>query len=103
NPAANAAPYERIGSVEGAWLSWRPPFDRDSTAFATQTRESVRVWDARTLKSLSEPLRHEGLVSYRLSADGKTVLTAGGKEVRLWDVAISKLRSATTVTAKQVD
>ena len=100
---ADAGPYERIGRVEGAWLSWRPQFNRYGTAFATQTRDAVRVWDAGTLKPLTEPLRHDGLVSYRLSADGKTVLTAGGQEVRLWDVATSRLRSSTTVAAKKVD
>jgi hypothetical protein len=59
-----------------------------------RVRLGVWVWDARALKPLAGPLRHEGLSAYRLTTDGKTVLTAGEADVRLWGVATSKVRSA---------
>jgi WD40 repeat protein len=72
-------------------------FSPDGKTLATlnefyNPRARVRLWDARTGKSLGEPLAVPSARGFAFSPDGKTLLTAGGaghrsSEVRLWEVA----------------
>ncbi len=108
-PAAPAASFERAGPVEeGDGYLFRV-FSRDSCAFlaqkynpALQRSDMVRLWDARSLKPLTEPLLHEDIWYCGVTADGKMVFTADRKEIRLWDVATSKLRTTIKVTDKDL-
>ncbi len=86
--------FALIGKVDGVGenVFERSPFSADSGVLLTRDRDVVRVWDARTLRAVSQPLQHDRLTYSRLSNDGKTVLTYASREVRLWDVATSKVR-----------
>src|SRR6476469_7100662 len=54
-------------------------YSEDGTAILTAGGAEARVWDARTFKPLTEPLKHETpLRSAAISADGRKVVTAGG-------------------------
>lgn len=90
---ASTEPFQRVGQVDGDLCLEQTPFSADGSAFVTKLGETARVWDARTLRPLSKPLRCPGLAFYRLTADGRTVFTAGGKDVCIWDVATSQPRS----------
>lgn len=93
---APAEPFEFVGKVEGACMTFHTPFTPDNAAFVLQTgRDMLRVWDSRTLKPLSEPIRHDKVEYYRLGADHRTLMTAAKEEVRLWDVATGRLKSTT--------
>jgi WD40 repeat protein len=93
-----AAPFRRVGQLQGGSCIEVSPFSRDGSAFVLSYGDSVRVWDAKTLRPLSKPLQHPRLtLDYRLSGDGKTVLTAVDDEVRIWDVATSKMRCSVRV------
>lgn len=103
--APAAGPFAYVGTVEGIFSPWQcyTPFSRDGAAVLTGREDgTVRVWDTRTLKPLTDPLPHPGRQWYQLSADGSTVFTAGGNEVRFWDVATSKLVSMTAIAGERL-
>ena len=104
-PAAPAGSFERAGPVqEGDDYSFMA-FSRDSSAFLAKKYspgkprwDRVRLWDARSLKPLTEPLVQDTEIWYcGVTAHGKMVFTADRKAIRLWDVATSKLRSTIKV------
>ena len=77
----------RLGPIgqtaDGSVLQFSP----DATRFASATGVEVRVCDARTRLSLSEPMKHETTVrSAQLSEDGRWLLTVAGPFVRLWEL-----------------
>ena len=98
-----AGPFEQLGMVQGAPIDLIDHqgvlFTADGRKFLTEDRlgDFVTLWDAQTLKPVTKPLEHPDLDSFSVTSDGKTVFTSGGGEVRLWDVATSKL--LTTVKA----
>jgi WD40 repeat protein len=54
-------------------------------------RNVMEIWDADTGKVIAPPLPHEGAAWYFwLTPDGRRLLTANHKEVRLWDLATAK-------------
>src|SRR6185295_15934491 len=63
-------------------------FSPDGMRVVTASQdETARVWDAKTGKLLTEPLRHEGVFSARFSPDGRRVLTASSDDTaRVWEV-----------------
>jgi WD40 repeat protein len=72
-------------------------FSPDSKALLTALDGSkggdptVWFWDAATGKALGDPLKHDGPVNIvAFSADGNTLLTAGGKAAYLWDARSRK-------------
>ena len=93
-PADAAGPLVRVGEVDGRIFNEdRSSFDARGTAFVTRVDgDAVRVWDAGTLKPLTEQLAHPGLKAFVISGDGRTVLTRDDAEMRLWDVATSGVR-----------
>jgi WD40 repeat protein len=57
------------------------------TAILTAGGTQARAWDAKTLKPLTDPLKHETpLRSAAISADGRQVITVGGHVATLWEV-----------------
>ncbi|HWE95538.1 MAG TPA: WD40 repeat domain-containing protein [Tepidisphaeraceae bacterium] len=59
-------------SSNGAWI-------------LTAGNDEARVWDAKTLKPVIDPIRHKNMYFAALSPDGKTVVTCGIGTARLWD------------------
>jgi hypothetical protein len=76
-------------------------FSPDGRLVVTASKDrTARLWDARTGKSIGEPMVHENwVVSAQFSPDGKHVLTASEDgTARLWDVpAISGPESSRDV------
>lgn len=110
-PATQPAPqepYERIATIQGSAfvLGWHQGnfFTPDGRLFlvADPDGNSVRLWNARTLKPVTEWLRHPELDAFSVSADAKTVFTSAGGQVRVWDVATSKPRTAVKVDPKRL-
>ena len=93
--AESIGPFQYVGQVNGTADPGPSRFCRDGAVFTTSDNKAARVWEARTLKPLTEPLRQPDLGLFGVSADGKTAFTANDLEVRIWDVATSKLRSST--------
>jgi WD40 repeat protein len=84
-------------------------FSGNSRAFAAirynrQTRQwdTLRVWDAKTLQPLCEPLRQSQIIFCALNFDGSTAFTLHAQDVDVWDVRTSKLRSSVHVTEKDL-
>jgi WD40 repeat protein len=62
---------------------------RDGKVLATAGNDAIRLWDAKTGKSLGvlgEKKPHVGVSYLAFSPDGKT-LVSGGNQVRTWDLA----------------
>ena len=101
-------PYEQVGTVEGLpeelGLHQGILFTFDGHLFLAEdpSAKFVRLWDARTLKPVTEPLGHPDPDAFSVSSDGRTVFTTSRGEVRVWDVATSKLRSAVKADAKRL-
>lgn len=93
-PAA-ARTLVRVGEVEGRTFNEdRSSFDARGLSFVTMKDKSgVRVWDAITLKPITEPLVHGSARGFVISGDGQTVVTYDLTEVRIWDVATSTVRA----------
>ena len=89
-------PFEQVGHVTGLPFALVEHqgvlFTADGHLFITLDAHAPRVtvWDARTLKPVTDPLEQPGFDAFSLTADGKTVFTTGGGEIRLWEVATSK-------------
>ncbi len=68
--------------------SFAPVFSPDGKAFAGISHNSpdIHLWDANTGKELHR-FAKVGSVSPAFSADGKLLATAGGKTIKVWDVA----------------
>jgi WD40 repeat protein len=102
---AQTALFERVGSIEeGDGYSF-PIFSRDSGAFLAQKYnveirrwDTVRLWDAHTLKPLTDSILHDDIRHCGVTANGKMVFTADKKEIRIWDVATSTVRASIKVT-----
>jgi WD40 repeat protein len=100
-------PFEQVGELKGAQVDVIEHqgivFTPDGRLFLAEDPHatSVRLWDLRTLKPITEPLKHPDVIGFSVTADGKTVFTSGCGEVRLWDVATSKRRA--TVKADTED
>jgi WD40 repeat protein len=59
-------------------------FSPDGTTIVTASDDGVaRVWDVKTAKPVSPPLRHDGPIA-DVTFDGKTIMTASGSVSRLW-------------------
>lgn len=100
---APAGPYENAGRVTGG-LPWNHrSFTGEARGLVTVESRAARVWDARTLMPSTGWLRHEGMSACRLLADGKTLFTAGGAEVRYWDVTTSANRRFGTPDGDKLD
>lgn len=101
-------PFVLVGTLEGAHIDTINPttvaFTPDGRLFLTwdHLNFAVRLWNLRTLTPVTEPLKHPGADRFSLTADGKTVFTSGGGEVRLWDVATSKTRATVRVDAEEL-
>jgi WD40 repeat protein/tRNA A-37 threonylcarbamoyl transferase component Bud32 len=75
--------------------AWTATYSPDGQRIvATCVDGWLRVWDAETGAPVSEARPNEGeLSSAAFTADGKTLVTGGGNEVHLWDVATWRLRT----------
>lgn len=103
---ATAEPFERIGQVPGRPFNLLrnqgATFTSDSHSFVTKNLDHVRLWDARTLKPLTQPLAPPDLDNYSISSDGGSLFTTSYGEVRLWDVATSKPRAVILAAKKSL-
>lgn len=99
-PSAVGEPFQHVGEIEGdpfhLLQNHGVTFTSDSNAFVSQTVDHVILWDARTLKPLTQPLVSPELDDYSVVGNGRSLFTTGHGEVRLWDVATSKLRAVVT-------
>ncbi len=69
---------DQVNSAE-----FSPDGKRVVTASSDQT---ARIWDAQTGQPLTEPLKHDGLVtSAHFSLDGRYIITVSTNIVRVWD------------------
>ena len=106
-PPLTTEPFEQAGQVDAASfmlaINHGYFFTADSRAFVIKTRrDHVRVWEAGTLKRLTEPLEQPELRVYSLTADGRSLFTTGGGEVRIWDVAASKSRAVVKASSERI-
>lgn len=105
---SGSGPFEEVGTLEGAQVDLAEHqgilFTPDGRLFLAwdYRGDRVRLWDVRTLKPVTEPLRHPDLDAFSVAADGRTVFTSGGGEVRLWDVATSKPRATVKADPKDL-
>jgi WD40 repeat protein len=79
----------------GRWQIYAVVFSKDGTKLTSiQQGGVIRLWDLGTGKQLCPPQKHPGEAYQRyglaLSSDGKTIATAGAKDVRTWDAASLK-------------
>lgn len=85
--AAKPHVLARLKGCGGAWIA----FSRDGGRIITAGKDAARVWDGRTYKPLSDPLKHGAEVLFAgLTADGKRAVTAGGHTARVWDAQTGK-------------
>lgn len=105
-PASGA--FERVGTLKGAQVDvidqGNLVFTPDGHLFLAQSPSAsfVRLWDVRTCKPVTDPIKPPGLDAFSVTADGRTVFTSGGGEVILWDAATSKPRAAVEVDTKDL-
>jgi serine/threonine protein kinase len=79
-------------------------FSPDATLLAVaHWNHEVHLLDATTLKPRSLCKGHpEGVLALAFTPDGKTLATAGGKDIKLWDVATGRERDTFKGHAKPV-
>jgi WD40 repeat protein len=66
-------------------------FSSDGKRILTAGAGEARVWDAQTLRPVTEPLRHGDFVRLAaFSPDATKLLTAGDNEVRVWNAATGR-------------
>src|SRR4051794_16128446 len=94
--AANGVPDNEplkpklLGKVSGC-SGTSAVFTRDGQRILTAGDEAARLWDAATLRPVTDPLVHgQPIVRALLSPDAKLVATVGGTEVRIWDAVTGK-------------
>jgi WD40 repeat protein/tetratricopeptide (TPR) repeat protein len=81
-PLAHAGEVHALAfSPDGKLLLTTSPHDPDRPA---------QLWDVATGKPVGKPLAHPGAHAVAFSADGRTVLTAGGEVVAFWGGATGK-------------
>lgn len=101
-------PFERIATIKGVpfhiLYHEGSLFTPDGRLFLIEDPKGdlVRLLNARTLKPVTGLLAHPKLDAFSITADGKTIFTAGGPEVRLWDVTTSKLRTVVKADDKDI-
>jgi len=77
----------RLNGCGGTCVS----FSHDGSRILTAGKDAARVWDARTFRPLSEPLKHGSeILTADLNPDGTRVITTGGHVARVWDVKTNK-------------
>lgn len=67
----------------GEQVAWSP----DGKTILAQVHDGVRVLDARSGRPLYAPLQHPDVQGARFSPDGRHVLSFGGQQAKLWNVA----------------
>src|SRR4051812_30003543 len=89
-PQAGRDRQGRLGGSRGVLVG----FSADGGRILTAGGGEARVWDGRTYRSLSAPLRHDGkdiaVVAAAISPDGTRVATAGGSEAAVWDAGTGR-------------
>lgn len=95
---AHAIAFHHAAAVRTA--SFSPDGLRVLTASDDGT---ARVWDVKTGRAVTPPLRHSGkVVDAKWSPDGRVVATASGKVVYFWDAAGGYLRRSWSVGGTRV-
>ena len=68
-----------------------PAISPDGRIMATQTNDSLRLWDLRTLKAISPEVEHVWVRNMKFSSDGRWLFTRRRRELKILEPKTGKL------------
>jgi hypothetical protein len=100
-------PIVHVADVVGEISPRLPPFSEDSQRFVTVSDWPnclIHICDLKTCKHLVRPIFQKAVIGRQLVAGGKTLFTyTGDREICLWDIETSTLRSRVAVEPELAD